>query len=87
MIDLGFHPMDVKRGIEMSSKVLIDYLDKIKVKIKNYTDLYNLAMITSNNNKDVSETVAKALNMMGTKGIIQLEESNTEKSELIVHFY
>jgi chaperonin GroEL len=86
MIDLGFHPMDVKKGIELASKALVDFLDKIKVKIRSYNDIYNLAMITTNKNDQISTVVAKALNSMGTKGIIQLEESNTADTELIVKF-
>jgi len=62
--------------------MIIQYFEEIKIKIKSYKDLYNLAMITTNQNPEISEIVAEALYKVGLKGVITLEESQTGKTGL-----
>lgn len=77
MISLGFHPLEVKKGIQQASKSLIDYLEKTKSYVKTKQDLWNLAMITTNKNREISEVISEALIQGGEKAIIQIEESQT----------
>ena len=86
MINLGFHPLEVKKGIERSSKKVLDYLESIKTQLKSSEELYSLAMITTNKDKGISEVVSKALVESCNKSIIQIEESFTGLTELRVIF-
>ncbi len=79
---MGFHPLEVKKGIEQASKSLIDYFEKTKSYVKTKQDLWNLAMITTNKNKEISEVISEALIQVGEKAIIQIEESQTGFTEL-----
>jgi chaperonin GroEL len=76
--------MEVKKGIEMASKAMIQFLENIKLKITNDKELFNLAMITTNHNEKISKIVSSALNEVGLKGLIMLEESNTGETHLKV---
>ncbi len=82
MVSLGFHPLEVKKGIQQASKSLIDYLEKTKSYVKTKQDLWNLAMITTNKNTEISEVISEALIQGGEKAIIQIEESQTGATHL-----
>jgi chaperonin GroEL len=85
LIDIGFHPIEVKKGIEFAAKKMIEYLEEIKIKIKTHKDLFDLAMITTNQNVEISEIVSEALSKVGLKGLITLEESQTGNTQLKVY--
>jgi chaperonin GroEL len=85
LVDIGFHPLDIKRGIDHSLNVFLKELDKNKVRIRNKTDLQNLAMITTNKNKEISEIVSEAILTLGVSSMISLEESPTGDNKLIIY--
>ncbi len=72
----------MKKGIEFAAKKLLEYFEEIKIHIKSHKDLFNLAMITTNQNEEISEIIAEALDKVGLKGTITLEESQTGKTAL-----
>jgi chaperonin GroEL len=84
MVELGFHPLEVKKGIDMASKKLLEFFEEIKIEIKNKRELFNLAMITTNHNEEISKIVSEGLISVGPKGIIQIEESPTGNTEIKV---
>jgi len=65
---------------------MIKYLEEIKFKISCHKDLFNLAMITTNQNLEISEIVSEALSKVGLKGLITLEESQTGSTQLKVNY-
>jgi chaperonin GroEL len=79
--------MDVKRGIEFGSKSLINYLESIRTFIKTKKEIYDLAMITTNNNEEISDIISKALIESGKKIVVNLEESQSGQHELKVNLY
>ncbi len=87
LIDIGFHPLDVKKGVDEAAKVLLEYLLETRSFVKNKKDLMNLAMITTNKDEEISEVISQALIAVGEKAIIQIEESNTGYTHLKVNNY
>jgi chaperonin GroEL len=86
MINIGFHPLEVKKGIDLAAQKFLHYLDSIKTSLQNEKELFSLAMITTNKDKQISEIVTKALIESGNKCIIQIEESNIGNTELkVIH--
>jgi chaperonin GroEL len=85
LVSLGFHPLDIKKGIEHAADIFIKELSNIKVLVRNKEDLYSLAMITTNKDKEISQIVTEALINLGLSGIISLEESPTGESRLIIY--
>ncbi len=71
----------------MAAQKFKDYLDSIKTHLKNENELFSLAMITTNKDKQISEIVTKAVIESGNKCIIQIEESNTGYTELKVIYF
>jgi len=85
MVDIGFHPLEIKKGIEKASQELLKYLNLTKSYINTKEDLLNLAMITTNKDQEISNLVASALTKSEGKSIIQIEESQTGLSSLRVN--
>jgi chaperonin GroEL len=85
LVSIGFHPLDIKKGIELAASMFIKELERLKVLIRKKEDLFNLAMITTNKNKELSEIVTEALVNLGMSGIVSLEESPTGENKLIIY--
>jgi chaperonin GroEL len=85
LVSLGFHPLDIKKGIDQAANELIKELSNIKVFIKKKEDLYSLAMITTNKNIEISEIITEAVINLGITGIISLEESPSGENRLIIY--
>lgn len=83
-MDIGFNPMEVKKGLEFASKKFLEYLEEKRATVKDKKDIYNLAMVTTNNNEEISDIVSKALEVSGNKAVINIEESQTGLTELKV---
>lgn len=84
LIEAGFHPIEMKRGLNFAASRFIEYLEKCTKPITRKEELYNLAMITTNNSEDISLIVAESLITLGIHGIINIEESNIGLNQLIV---
>lgn len=84
MVNSGHHPTDVKKGIEQAAKILLEFLEQIKRKITKKQDIHNLAMITTNKDKLISEIITEALIRTGLNGFLNIEESPTGLTELLV---
>lgn len=84
MVDIGFHPLEVKKGIEIASNTFIQYLENMKKVIVNKKELHNLAMITTNRDTNVSDIVSEAIFQLGVDGLIEIEESPTGLTELLI---
>ena len=85
MVNNGYHPIDVKKGIEFAGKVLLQFFEKTKKKINKREDIFNLAMITTNKDKIITDSLIKT----GLNGFLNIEESPTGLTELLVinNFY
>lgn len=84
MVNNNYHPIDIKRGIELAGKIFLEFLEKTKRKVNKKEDLFNLAMITTNKDKIISEIITESLMKTGLNGFLNIEESPTGLTELLV---
>ena len=84
MVNSGFHPIDLKRGIEYAGKMTLKFLENSKRKINKRSEIYDLAMITTNKDELISEIITEALVKTGTNGFLNIEESATGINDLMV---
>ena len=84
MVNNGFHPIDLKRGIEYAGKISLKYLENTKGRIKKRSEIYDLAMIVTNKDELISEIITDALIKTGTNGYLNIEESPTGITDLMV---
>jgi chaperonin GroEL len=84
MVNNNYHPIDIKRGIELAGKILLEFLEKTKKKVTKKEEIFNLAMITTNKDKLISDIITESLMKTGLNGFLNIEESPTGLTELLV---
>jgi chaperonin GroEL len=74
--------VQVKRGIDKAVKDVIDYLRQQSIEITDENQLKQVATISANNDSEVGELIATAMEKVGLEGVITVEESRTGETYL-----
>src|SRR5680860_131360 len=78
----GANPMDLKRGIEQGVKAAVDSIRSQARDVEGREQIAHIAAISANNDPEIGELVAEAMDKVGKDGVITVEESNTFGLEL-----
>ncbi|MFO8062849.1 MAG: chaperonin GroEL [bacterium] len=81
-VTAGRNPMAIKRGIDKAVEVIVDELKKIKKATKGKTEIAQVAAISANNDQEIGEKIAEAMEKAGQDGVITVEEGKTFAIEL-----
>ena len=84
VVAAGANPMDVKRGIDATVERLIEELDKIAIPVEDREKIKQVATISANNDTEIGELLAEALEQVGKEGVISVEEGKTAETILNV---
>ena len=79
----GFNPMLIRKGLEKSSKDLIEEIKKIATPIKGKEDQVQVAT-NSAQDSSIGEIIAEAMDKVGADGVITVEEGKSLDMELKV---
>ena len=80
----GANPMDIKRGMDKAVDAVIEKLAKMAVKINGKEHIAQVATISANNDAEIGELLANAMEKVGKDGVITREESKTAETTLDV---
>ncbi len=80
----GSNPMALKRGIEKAVGVVVDRLAKQSKKVKDTTEISQVATISANNDSTIGEIIAEAMEKVGKDGTITVEEAKGIETTLDV---
>jgi len=80
--DKGHNIVDIKRGLDKCTKVHVETLRKMSQDISSEDQLRQVATISANNDEEVGELIATAINKVGRDGIVTIEESRTGETYL-----
>jgi chaperonin GroEL len=78
----GTNPMAMKRGIEKAVAVAVESIKSQSRDVEGRDEIAHVAAISANNDDEVGEMVAEAMDKVGKDGVITVEESNTFGLEL-----
>ncbi|HEU4489139.1 MAG TPA: chaperonin GroEL, partial [Actinomycetota bacterium] len=78
----GANPMGLKRGIEQAVKAAVDSIRSQARDVEGRDQIAHIAAISANNDPEIGELVAEAMDKVGKDGVITVEESNTFGLEL-----
>jgi len=78
----GANPMILKRGIEKAVDAAVEALRKMAIPVETNKAIAEVASISANNDREIGELVAKAMDTVGKDGVITVEESKTLQTEL-----
>jgi chaperonin GroEL len=74
-VTAGANPMDLKRGMEKAVKEVIASIKKQSKKVETQQEIAQVATISSNNDEEIGQIIAKAMERVGKDGTITIEEA------------
>jgi len=80
--DKGHNIVEIKRGIDKCVKAHVDYLRNLSQDISSEDQLRQVATISANNDEEIGELIATAMEKVGRDGIVTIEESRTGETYL-----
>ena len=80
----GVNPIAVQRGINKGVIAATDYIQSIAKPVKGHADIAKIGAISANNNPEVGEILADAMDKVGKEGVIEIEEGKGLETELTV---
>jgi len=73
----GIDPMAIKRGMDKAVALAIDEIKKNSKDIKEKDEIAHVASVSANNDMEIGEQIADAMEKVGKDGVITVEESKT----------
>lgn len=80
----GANPLDLKRGMEKALKAVTQELEKRSKKVEDRQEIAQVATISANNDAEIGEIIAQAMEKVGRDGTITVEEGKGFETELDV---
>jgi chaperonin GroEL len=80
----GANPLDLKRGMEKALKTVVQELEKRSKKVETRQEIAQVATISANNDAEIGEIIAQAMEKVGRDGTITVEEGKGFETELDV---
>lgn len=71
----GMNPMTLKRGIDKAVELAVQEIRKIATPIKGKEEITQIAAISANNDLEIGQEIAGAMEKVGKDGVITVEES------------
>jgi chaperonin GroEL len=81
-VTAGANPMALQRGIQRATEVAVADLERQSKKVKGKNELANVASVSANNDREIGELIAEAMDKVGKDGVVTVEESRTLETEL-----
>jgi len=83
-ITAGANPVAIQRGITKAAEIVTEYIKSVSVPVKGHSDIAKVATISANNNPQIGEILADAMDKVGKEGVIEVEEGKSMETELTV---
>ncbi|MCZ6472145.1 MAG: chaperonin GroEL [SAR324 cluster bacterium] len=83
-IAAGANPMDLKRGIEIAVKLVVEHLKKISQTVKDTKEVAQVGTISANSDDTIGNIIAEAMEKVGKDGVISVEEAKSADTTMEV---
>ena len=83
-ISANHNPTQIKRGIDKAVEKVTEELKTLSQPVKGKKEITQVGTISANNDKEIGEIIAEAMDKVGKEGVITIEESKTSMTELDV---
>ncbi len=77
----GCNPVQMKAGIEKAVSDITEKLMKMSIKIKDKSEMANVASIAANNDREIGSLLADAMEKVGKDGVITVDEGKSLHTE------
>lgn len=84
IVTAGHNPMALKRGIDKAVATIVAELKTMSKPVKGSNEVAQVGAISANNDKEIGQMLADAMEKVTKEGVITIEESKTAKTEVTV---
>jgi chaperonin GroEL len=81
-VTAGANVMTLKRGIEKAVEQVVKDLDKAAIPVKDRKAIEQIGAIASNNDDEIGNMIAEAMEKVGKDGVITVEEGKTRDTKV-----
>ena len=74
-VTAGANPMELKRGIDKAVEAVVDELKRLSVPSAGKKEIAQVGSISANNDKEIGNLIAEAMEKVGKDGVITVEEA------------
>ena len=80
----GMNPMDLRRGIDRAVDAVVEEIGKRSKRVKTREEITQVATVAANNDPVVGDMISQAMEEVGERGVITIEEAAGIDTELDV---
>ena len=80
----GANPMDLKRGIDAAVAAVVGSIRKSAKTVKSHEEIAQVARTSANNDQEIGDLIADAMDKVGKDGVIAVEEAKSTETHLDV---
>ena len=80
----GMNPMDLRRGVDLAVSMVVDEIGKQSKRVKTSEEIIQVATVAANNDPEVGAMISRAMEKVGERGVITIEEATGVETELDV---
>jgi len=84
LVAAGANPMELKRGIQKAVDAIVEQLSKSARKIRGKEEIANVGSVSANNDPEIGDMLADAMEKVGKEGVITVEEAKSIDTTLEV---
>ncbi len=74
-VTAGANPMAIKRGVEKAVAAVVEDLKKMSITTTGRKEIAQVGSISANNDKEIGDLIAEAMEKVGKDGVITVEEA------------
>ncbi len=74
-VTAGTNPMGIRRGIDTAVDKVVEFLGDLSVETKGKSEVAQVGTISANNNVEIGDLIADAMEKVGKDGVITVEEA------------
>jgi len=83
-VTAGHNPMSIKHGIDMAVASVCEEIKNMSKPVDNKNEISQVGTISANNDKQIGDLIAEAMEKVGKDGVITVEEAKTAETTLDV---
>jgi chaperonin GroEL len=81
-VTAGANPVALKRGMEKAVQACIAHLAKLSTPVKGRAEIAQVGSVASNNDAEIGDMIAEAMDKVGKDGVITVEEGKSLATEV-----
>ncbi len=81
-VTAGANPVAIKRGIEKAVAKIVESIKKVKIDVKGKKEIAQVGSIAANNDEEIGNILADAMERVGKDGVITVEEGKSLVTEV-----